>query len=229
MTDSCKVLATWNGYCADCERDRPLVLVERGCFGVAAWLRGLGSEDRSLRYTCRVCGQVEHVPATEAEDARYDASLLRWSDRDLAAEVAALERAAAAARAEETGDPLAGRQAEAPRPVWEDPHLAAAAELSALVMYDVPRPAAHLHINPDTPVTEESAEAVPAAALPDAPPSQARLPWPRLDAPVASTPPVPGSQEPLPVAQVSVVRVVSARPAARPLQPTDLVLFGLAA
>lgn len=238
MTDSCKVLATWNGYCADCERDRPLVLVERGCFGLAAWLRGLGSEDRTLRYTCRVCGRVEYVPATEAEDARYDASLPRWADLDLVAEIAALREAAAAvaALAGGSGDPLAGRPAEPARRVWEDPHLVASAELSALVMFDVPRPA-HLHINPDTPVTGTPVETAAGAVRPTLPPSLPAAP--PTEAVFASAPDVPGAQaaalpsvpeprEPSPVPHVSAVRVVSA-PAATPLQPTDLVLFGLAA
>lgn len=214
MTDNCKVLATWNGYCADCERDRPLVLVERGCFGIAAWLRGIGSEDRTLRYACRVCGRVEFVPPTEEEDRRYDATLARWPDIDLMAELAALQQATVAAA---ITDSLAGTQLHVQAEVGEDPHLAASAELSALALSDVPR-SAHLHINPDTPVTGPPVEAVlPAAALHD-----------ELVAELAEArePQLPSL---VPAPRTAPVLVVSTAPRVAPVQPTDLVLFALAA
>lgn len=73
-------LARYDGYCADCHTDQPLVLVERGPRGLRAWLSGAGAEDRTLSYSCLVCGRGEHVPLTEAEDAVYDATLLTWPD-----------------------------------------------------------------------------------------------------------------------------------------------------
>ncbi len=73
-------LAFYDGFCADCHVDMPLVLIERGPRGVRAWLAGIGSEDRALTYTCRVCGRNEHVPLTEAEDVVYDATLATWPD-----------------------------------------------------------------------------------------------------------------------------------------------------
>ncbi|MDP3712519.1 MAG: hypothetical protein Q8R60_08550 [Mycobacteriales bacterium] len=223
MTDSCKVLAKWNGYCADCERQRPLVLVERGCFGVAAWLRGLGSEDRTLCYACRVCGRVEQVPATAAEDARYDATLPRWPDLDLVAEVALLQATAAAHLPGGNGDPASGRRAEPPTRIWEDPHLAAAAELSALVMYDVPRPA-HLHIHPDGPPTAPPMEAILPTDVPE--PREPLLP---SAVPDQRMPRKSAEREPSPGRRSAIVLVVSRAPMAAPLRPTDLVLLGLAA
>jgi hypothetical protein len=47
---------------------------------VSAWLAGVGPEDRALSYSCLVCGRVEHVPPTEAEDAEYEATLPTWPD-----------------------------------------------------------------------------------------------------------------------------------------------------
>ena len=73
-------LASWDGFCASCDTEQPLVLVEHGPRGLRAWLAGVGPEDRSLSYCCLVCGRNEHVPLTEEEDEEYDASLARWPD-----------------------------------------------------------------------------------------------------------------------------------------------------
>ena len=73
-------LAHYDGYCVSCDTEQPLVLVEHGPRGLRAWLAGIGPEDRSLSYCCRVCGRTEHVPLTEEEDAEHDATLLRWPD-----------------------------------------------------------------------------------------------------------------------------------------------------
>lgn len=72
--------ASWTGYCASCAADRPLLLVARGPRGLLAWVNGVGPEDRSLSYCCGVCGRVEYVPRTEAEDRAYDLTLPRWPD-----------------------------------------------------------------------------------------------------------------------------------------------------
>lgn len=73
-------LASYDGYCASCDAEQPLVLVEHGPRGLRAWLAGIGPEDRTLSYCCLVCGRNEHVPLTEEEDAEYDATLARWPD-----------------------------------------------------------------------------------------------------------------------------------------------------
>lgn len=73
-------LATWEGFCTSCDVERPLILVEHGPRGLGAWLAGTDHEDRTLSYNCRVCGRVEYVPLTEAEDADYDETLTRWPD-----------------------------------------------------------------------------------------------------------------------------------------------------
>jgi hypothetical protein len=75
-----RVLTRWTGFCASCPEERPLLLLSTGPHGLRAWLSGAGPEDRTLSYTCAVCGRSEHVPATEAEDAAYDAGLGRWLD-----------------------------------------------------------------------------------------------------------------------------------------------------
>ena len=75
-----KLVATWSGFCAPCDTERPLLLVEEGPRGLRAWWGGVGAEQRTLSYACGVCGWTEHVPATEDEDAAYDATLLRWPD-----------------------------------------------------------------------------------------------------------------------------------------------------
>ena len=75
-----RVLARWTGFCASCPEESTLLLVAAGPHGLRGWLAGGGPEDRTLSYVCAVCGRVEHVPATEAEDELYDASLLRWPD-----------------------------------------------------------------------------------------------------------------------------------------------------
>ena len=73
-------LTTFEGYCASCETERPLLVIEHGARGFRAWLAGSGHEDRTLSHTCRVCGRNEHVPLTEAEDEAYDLTLRRWPD-----------------------------------------------------------------------------------------------------------------------------------------------------
>jgi hypothetical protein len=77
-----RVLTRWTGFCPSCPEERPLLLVSHGPHGLRAWLSGAGPEDRTLSYSCGVCGRSEHVPATEEEDAAYDATLARWSDWD---------------------------------------------------------------------------------------------------------------------------------------------------
>jgi hypothetical protein len=77
-----RVLTRWTGFCASCPDERPLLLVSHGPHGFRAWLSGAGAEDRALSYSCGVCGRTEPVPATEAEDDLYDASLARWTDWD---------------------------------------------------------------------------------------------------------------------------------------------------
>jgi hypothetical protein len=80
LMTSHRVLTSWTGFCASCPEERPLLLVSTGQHGLRAWLSGAGPEDRSLSYACSVCGRTEHVPATEAEDAVYDATLIRYPD-----------------------------------------------------------------------------------------------------------------------------------------------------
>ncbi|MCU1599652.1 MAG: hypothetical protein JWO22_361 [Frankiales bacterium] len=75
-----RVIARWTGFCAACPVEQPLLLVSSGPHGLRSWLAGAGPEDRTLSYACQVCGRVEHVPGTEAEDATYDVGLLRWPD-----------------------------------------------------------------------------------------------------------------------------------------------------
>ncbi len=73
-------VAWHDGYCVGCDDEQPLVVTERGPRGLRAWLAGVGREDRTLSYTCRVCGQREQVPLTEAEDEEHAATLLCWPD-----------------------------------------------------------------------------------------------------------------------------------------------------
>lgn len=80
MNPQHRVLTRWTGFCAGCPEEAPLLLVSTGPHGLRAWLSGAGPEDRVLSYTCAVCGRVEHVPATDEEDAVYDATLARWPD-----------------------------------------------------------------------------------------------------------------------------------------------------
>jgi hypothetical protein len=75
-----RVITSWTGFCASCPVEQPLLLVETGPHGLRGWLSGAGPEDRTLSYACAVCGRVEHVPASEEEDAAYDATLVRWPD-----------------------------------------------------------------------------------------------------------------------------------------------------
>jgi hypothetical protein len=68
--------------------------MERGARGIRAWLSGMSHHDRSLSYTCLVCGRVEQVPLTDAEDAEYEATLETWPDSSPAGQpVAALDEA----------------------------------------------------------------------------------------------------------------------------------------
>jgi hypothetical protein len=90
-------LARYDGYCVSCDREQPLVLMERGARGIRAWLSGMSHHDRSLSYTCLVCGRVELVPLTDAEDVEYEATLSTWPDWSPAGQpVAALDGAPAA-------------------------------------------------------------------------------------------------------------------------------------
>jgi hypothetical protein len=73
-------LAHHDGYCVSCDTEQPLVVMERGARGLRAWLSGISHADRTLSYTCLVCGRVEHVPLTEAEDLEYAATLPTWPD-----------------------------------------------------------------------------------------------------------------------------------------------------
>src|SRR3954454_24397808 len=75
-----RVITSWTGFCASCPVEQPLLLVQSGPHGLRGWLSGAGPEDRTLSHVCAVCGRVEHVPATEEEDASYDAPLVRWPD-----------------------------------------------------------------------------------------------------------------------------------------------------
>jgi hypothetical protein len=69
MADTVRVLAHWHGFCAACAHEaRPLVLTLSGPSGLAAWWRGVDWEDRALRLTCRVCGDVQDVPWDEADE-----------------------------------------------------------------------------------------------------------------------------------------------------------------
>ena len=62
-------VASWAGWCSPCgQEDRPLVLTRSGPGGTAAWLKGLGDDDRILLLTCRVCGEWQFVPAREEDD-----------------------------------------------------------------------------------------------------------------------------------------------------------------
>ena len=68
-----KLLAAWDGWCDPCASERPLVLVEIGPRGLRSWLHGVGSEDRTLSLTCRVCGQWQLVPQLEEDDEPVEA------------------------------------------------------------------------------------------------------------------------------------------------------------
>ena len=80
MSAMVRELAAWNGFCLSCHDSRPLSLLETGARGLRAWWAGTGVEDRTLDLTCRICGHLEPVYATEQEDAAYDATLVRWPD-----------------------------------------------------------------------------------------------------------------------------------------------------
>jgi hypothetical protein len=70
-----KLLAAWDGWCDPCATERPLVLVEIGPRGLRSWLHGVGSEDRTLSLTCRVCGQWQLVPHLEEDDEPVEAAV----------------------------------------------------------------------------------------------------------------------------------------------------------
>jgi hypothetical protein len=79
MADKVRVLAHWDGYCGACAHEaRPLVLTLGGASGFAAWWRGVEWEDRALRLTCRVCGDVQDVPWDEADEVEP----VGWRDFD---------------------------------------------------------------------------------------------------------------------------------------------------
>ena len=63
-----KLLALWQGWCDDCHVERPLALTEHGEHGLRAWLKGIGSEDRSLVLACEVCGHWQPVPQHDEDD-----------------------------------------------------------------------------------------------------------------------------------------------------------------
>ena len=86
-------LAYYDGYCARCQDDSPLVVAEEGPRGLRAWLSGVGPEDRALSYTCRTCGLREHVPFTDSEDDEYAGTLPTWPDWDPPAPPQAAETA----------------------------------------------------------------------------------------------------------------------------------------
>ncbi len=237
-------LASWLGFCADCPEERPLLLTVRGSRGLRSWWDGSGPEDQSLAYTCLVCGRVEHVPPTEAEDLAYDLTLARWPDYELFAaadpevEVEVSDRLAAAlelshlAYAErlmvpeaEVGPPvrLTLEEVALAKQVLATAQAQAALDAAATVVPGAPE----LPVASEMPVVADPLggdllfepdlnEALPAEPLPaEALPAEP-LPASELAA-ATSEEPVPTARVPAQRSNVTVVTVLAAPPSATAL------------